>query len=76
MLKSKYTVKPSSIWETKVYLGADFGKVLYGYGSYAYTMISDSYVKELINNAKNRLKEYCLEYNKRLSDVNYLLKNP
>ena len=30
MLDSKYMVKPSSIGEPKVYLGADADKVLYG----------------------------------------------
>ena len=39
-------------------------------------MSSDSYVKEVINNVKKRLKEDGLEYNKKLSDVNYFLKNP
>ena len=38
-------------------------------------MISDSYVKEDINTVKKRLKEYGLEYNKKLSDVNYFPKN-
>ena len=48
MLESNYTVKPSSIGDPKVYLGADFGKVLYGDGSYAWTMSYDSYVNEAI----------------------------
>ena len=45
MLESKYTVKPYSIGEPKVYLGTDSGKVLYGDGSYAWTMSSNLYVK-------------------------------
>ena len=55
MLDSNYTVKPSGIGEPKVYLGADVVRVLYGDGSYDYTMIYDSYVKEAINNVKYRL---------------------
>ena len=76
MLESKYTVKPSSIEEPKVYLGADVGKVLYGDGSYDWTMICDSYAKEEINNAKKRLKEDGLEYNNKMSDINYSPNNP
>ena len=55
-LESKYTVKPSSIGDTKVYLGDNVVKLLYGDGSYACTIISDSYVKEAISNVKKRLK--------------------
>ena len=57
MLEINYTVKTSMIGEPKVYLGADVGKLLYGDVSYAWTMISDSYVKEMIKNANKRLKE-------------------
>ena len=39
-------------------------------------MISDSYVKEAINNVKKRLKEDGLEYNKKLYEVNYSPNNP
>ena len=35
MLESNYPVKPSSIGEPKVYIGADVGKLLYVDGSYA-----------------------------------------
>ena len=76
MLQSKYTTKTSSIGEPKVYLGAGVGKVLYGDGSYAWTIRYDSYVNEAINNVPKSLKEYGLEYNKKLSDVNYFPKNP
>ena len=75
MLDSKYTVKPSSIGYHKVYIGDDVGKLLYGDGSYDWTMSSDLYIKEAINNVKKRLKEDVLEYNKKLSGVNYLPKN-
>ena len=45
ILESKYMVKPSSIWYTKVYLWADVGKVFYVDGSYDLTMSSYPYVK-------------------------------
>ena len=35
LLKERYTVKPSSIGEPKVYLGADISKAYYSDGSYA-----------------------------------------
>ena len=76
MLESKYTVKPSSIGEPKVYLGADIGKAYYPDGSYSWTMSSDSYVKEAIKNVKKRLKDDSLEFNKKLSDKNYSPKQP
>ena len=75
VLESKYTVKTSIIGKPKVHLRANVGKLLYGDGSYAWTMSSDSYIKETINNADKRIKEDSLEYNKKLSDVNYSPKN-
>ena len=76
LLESKYTVKPSSNGKYKVYLGSDVGKVFYGYGSYAWIMNSDSYVQEVINIVKQRIKKYGLEYNKKLSGVNCSPENP
>ena len=35
-------------------------------------MISDLYVKEVINNVEKRIKKDGMEYNKKLYDVNYL----
>ena len=68
-------MKPSSIGEPEVYLGSFVGKVLYGNGSYAWKMSSDSYVKKSINNVKKRLKEDGMEHIKKLSDVNYFPNN-
>ena len=39
-------------------------------------MSYDSYVKETIKNVNKRLKEDGMEYNKKLSEVRYLPKNP
>ena len=52
LLKESYKVKPSSIGEPKVYLGADISKAYYLDGSYAWTMGLQSYVKEAIFNVK------------------------
>ena len=75
MLESKYKVKNFIIGEPKIYLGADVEKVLYVDGSYAWTMSSYLYVKEVIKNVKKRFKEGGMEYNKSLSDINYFPKN-
>ena len=42
LLKDTYMVKPSSMGEPKVYLGADFSKVYYHDNSYAWSMGSRS----------------------------------
>ena len=76
ILENKYTVIPYSIGEPKVYLGANVGKLLYGNSSYDWTMISGLYVEEAIKNVKKRLKEYGMEYNKKLFDVKYSPNNP
>ena len=39
-------------------------------------MSSDLYVKEDIKNVKIRMKYEKMEFNKKLYDINYLLKNP
>ena len=76
MLESKYMVKPSSIEEPDFYLGANFGKVIYGDDSYTWNMIYDSYVKESIKNVKKSIKEDGLVYNNTISDINYSPNNP
>ena len=48
LFKDTSTVKPLSIGEPKVYLGADISKVYYHDNSYAWSMVSRSYVKEAI----------------------------
>ena len=75
-LESKFTVKTSNIGEPKVYLGSNFGKVLYVNGYFAWTVSYDLYVKEAIKNVNKRLKEYYLEYNNKLSDVNFMPNKP
>ena len=76
LLKENYTVKLSSIGEPKVYLGADISKAYYLDGSCAWTMGSQSYVKEAIRNVKKQLSHYTLRLNKKLSDVRYSPKTP
>ena len=71
LLKENYTVKPSSIGEPKVYLGADIWKAYYSDGSYAWTMGLQSYVKEAFCNVKKQLFLYNLIFNNKLLDVKY-----
>ena len=54
-LLKKYMIKPSSIGEPKLYLGAAICKVYYLDGSYTWTMGSQSYVKKAIRNVKKQL---------------------
>ena len=76
MLESKFPVKPSSIEEPTIYLGANINKVYYPDGSYAWTMSSDSYVKEAVKNVKQRMQLDGYRFNKKLSDINYSPKQP
>ena len=76
MIQEKFPVKKSSIEEPKIYLGANIGKVSYPDGSIAWTMSSDSYVKEAVRNVKARMKEDNFRFNKKLSDINYSPDNP
>ena len=45
-------------------------------GSYAWTMGSQSYVKEAICNIKKQLLQYNLKFNRKLSDVRYSPRTP
>ena len=76
LLNENYTVKPASIREPKVYLGADISKAYYPDGSYAWTMGSQRYVKEAIRNVEKPLLLYNLRFNKKLTDVKYSPKKP
>jgi hypothetical protein len=76
MLKSAYTVKPSSIGTPDRYLGADVKKVQLLDGSYAWTMSPQTYVKNAVKSVKDRLKKDGFEYNRKLSDVRYSPKQP
>ena len=76
LLKNTYTVKPSSIGEPKIYLGADINKVYYSNNSYAWSMGSRSFVKEAICNIKKQLSHNNLMFNKKLLDPNHSPKAP
>ena len=71
LLKDTFTVKPLSIGEPKLYLGADISKVYYHENSYAWSMGSQSYVKEAIQNVKKQLSQYNQKFNRKLSDPKY-----
>ena len=75
-LRDNYTVKPSSIGKPKLYLGADFNKVFYPDGLYAWDMGSTSYTKATIKNVKRFLADHNLRFNKKLSDPLCTPMNP
>ena len=76
MIQQSFTVKPSSIEEPKSYLGADVNKVYYDDGSYGWTMGSETYVKQAINNLKKRLDKEGYIFNKKLSDTKISAPQP
>ena len=47
----------------------------YGDGSYAYTISVYCYGKEAINNVNKYMKDEKMEFNKKLSVINYSPKN-
>ena len=50
-------------------------RVDYGYGLYAWKMSLYSYVKEDIRNVIKHKKDKKMEFNKKLSEINYLTNN-
>ena len=52
IIKEKFTVKPESIVEPTLYLGADLNKVYFNDGSSAWLMGSSNYVENVFNNIK------------------------
>ena len=75
MLIVKYIVNPSIMVDPELCLGADIGKVHYCYISYALTMSSDYYAKEDIGNVKKHMKDEKMDFNEKLSDINYSPNN-
>ena len=71
-----YTVKPSSIGEPKLYLGANVNNVFYPNGQFEWAMGSTSYTKAAINNVKQLLADHNLLFNKKLSDPLYTPMDP
>ena len=59
-----------------MYLGAGISKAFYPDGSYAWLMSSNNYVREALRNIKKNLKQNDLQFNKKLSDPNYLERTP
>ena len=62
--------------DPNIYLGTDIRNVDFFNVSCTWKMSSDLYVKEDIKNVKIRMKYEKMEFNKKLYDINYLLKNP
>lgn len=79
-IQDTFTVKPSSIGEPTIYLGAECGKVNYqntdGTMRTVWTMSSSRYVKDAVKTVKDRLKESGYKFHKKLSDINYSPKQP
>ena len=75
MIKQSFTVKPDSIGEPMMYLGADMKKIERD-GKTVWAMNSRSYLEKAIKNLKQRLKEDGFEFNKKLSDKNYSHQQP
>ena len=63
MLEEKCNVNLGGISLPKVYLGAGIGKVEYNNSLYVWTMNSNSYTKETMENIKQRIKKDDVEYN-------------
>ena len=76
-LKDLYTVKKDSIHEPDIYLGANVQKVDTRCGQHKCWGIScEQYVRDSIKNVKARLLESQLEFNKKLSSMEYSPQNP
>ena len=75
-LEDSYPVKPGSIEELSIYLGSDIGKMTYPDGTMAWTMGSNKYVKNAIQNVKKRLQLDGLLFDKKLSDPYISVKQP
>ena len=66
MLCETCTIKESNIGSPTACLGANIGKIEYCDGTCAWTMSSDTYVKEAMRNAKKRLAADDFIFNKKL----------
>ena len=76
MIKEKFTVKPESIVEPTLYLGADLNKVYFNDGSFAWSMGSSNYVEKVVKNIKKTLKHDGYEFNRKISDMQYSPNQP
>ena len=76
-LNDLYNVKNDSIHESDVYLGVNVQKIANRCGQGTCWGIScEQYVRDSIKNAKARLKESELVFNKKLSSIKYSPDNP
>ena len=69
-------MKPSSIEVPKSYLVADMGHIYYENVSYAWTMVSKTYLEKYINNLRKKLEADGFIFNKNLSNMKYSPKQP
>ena len=73
-IQESFKIKPSSIEEPKSYLGADINKMYYSDGSFGWTMGAGTYVTHATKNLKKWMATEGLEYNNKLSYLNYSLQ--
>ena len=76
LIKQSYKVREDTIKEPDYYLGADIRKVHFSDGSFAYTMSSESYVKNAVKNIKARLNDDGLKFNNKLSSLEFSARQP
>ena len=57
----RYNVRWDTIKQPEQYLGDDVGKIFFGDGSYAWTMSSQSYVKNSVKNVKESKPEFPID---------------
>ncbi len=80
LIASKFPVRPETIEEPTIYLGADISKVefenLHNETTMCWSMGSSTYVKAAVNNVKERLKHDNLRFDPKLSDPKISAKQP
>ena len=75
-VQDQYNVRSDTIKEPSKYLGADVRKIYYNDGTHAWTMGSESYVRNAVKNIKEWMKDDGFRFITRLLDVNYLPTQP
>lgn len=75
-IKDTYKVRQDTIKQPYQYLGADIRQVHFDDGTFAFTMSSQSYVKNAVKNIKDRLNDDGLRFNTKLSSIEFSAKQP
>ena len=75
-IQSLYQVKSDSIKPPDIYIGANIQKIPARIGGECWGLSAEQYVRDSVKNFKMRLKDSDLEFNKKLSSVEYSPKQP